>query len=370
MSSNKIPYLDLRSQYNSIREEVLSAIEAVCESTRFAQGPPAAEFEKAFADYCGVKHCVSVNSGTSALHLAMLCLDLSPGHEVITVPMSFVATTWAVSYTGASPVFVDIDPKRRTMDPSKLEAAITERTKAILPVHLFGQPADMDPILQIASRYSIPVIEDAAQAQGAFYKGKRAGSIGLMGCFSFYPGKNLGAYGEGGALVTNDDDLAARARTLRDHAQSQRYYHDEIGYNYRMDSIQAAVLSIKLKRLDEWNGLREQQARMYSELLSKSPVTSPTFYDDSRSVWHCYVIESDRRDEVRSRLLDAGVETGLHYPVPIHLQRAYSSLGHKNGDFKVSEEFSSKCISLPIYPELTEIQVQAVAKALMEATTN
>jgi dTDP-4-amino-4,6-dideoxygalactose transaminase len=367
MSSNKIPYLDLRSQYNTIREEVLAALESVCESTRFAQGPVTAEFEKAFADYCGVKHCVSVNSGTSALHLAMLCLDVAPGDEVITIPMSFVATTWAVSYTGARPVFVDIDPKRRTMDPAKLEAAITPRTKAILPVHLFGQPADMDPILEIAGRYSIPVIEDAAQAHGAFYKGKRAGSVGLMGCFSFYPGKNLGAYGEGGALVTNDDDLAARAGALRDHAQSQRYYHDEIGYNYRMDSIQGAVLIIKLTRLDEWTASRERQARMYSELLSGLPITLPTFYDDSSSVWHCYVIESDRRDDIRSRLLEAGVETGLHYPVPIHLQRAYASLGHEKGSFTVSEEFAARCVSLPIYPELTEIQVQAVAKALRES---
>jgi dTDP-4-amino-4,6-dideoxygalactose transaminase len=370
MATNKISYLDLKAQYQSIREEVLAAMESVIESTRFAQGPITAEFEKAFADYCGVKHCVTVNSGTSALHLAMLCLDVAPGDEVVTVPMSFVATTWAVSYAGAKPVFVDIDPARRTMDPAKLEAVITERTKAILPVHLYGQPADMDPIMQIAARYGIPVIEDAAQAHGAFYKGKRAGSIGLMGCFSFYPGKNLGAYGEGGAFVTNDDDLAARARTLRDHAQSQRYYHDEIGYNYRMDSVQGAVLNIKLKKLDEWNSLREQQAQMYSELLSGAPIKLPTFYEDSRSVWHCYVIESDRRDQIKSRLLEAGVETGLHYPVPIHLQKAYSSLGHKAGDFVASEELSRNCLSLPIYPELTEQQVRAVVKAMEEAVIN
>ena len=366
---NKVPYLDLHAQYCTIREEVLAALEAVCESARFAQGPITAEFENIFAAYCGVKHCVSVNSGTSALHLAMLCLNVGPGDEVITVPMTFIATTWAVSYTGARPVFVDIDPERRTLDAEKLEAAITRRTKAILPVHLFGQPADMEPILRIAERHGIPVVEDAAQAHGAFYKGQRVGQIALMGCFSFYPGKNLGAYGEGGALVTNDDELASRARTLRDHGQSQRYYHDEIGYNYRMDSLQGAVLNIKLKRLDEWNGLREQQAHMYSELLSGLPITRPTYYEDSKAVWHCYVIECDRRDEVRARLLEAEVETGLHYPVPIHLQRAYSSLGHEKGAFKVSEDFSRKCISLPIYPELTEVQIRAVIKALRDSVT-
>lgn len=366
MSTNKIPYLDLHSQYNTIRNEVLAALEAVCESTRFAQGPVTAEFEQAFANYCGVKHCVSVNSGTSALHLAMRCLDAGPGDEVITVPTTFIATTWTISYTGARPVFVEIDPERRTMDPAKLESAITRRTKAIMPVHLFGQPAEMEPILRIADRHGIPVVEDAAQAHGALYQGRRVGQFGLMGCFSFYPGKNLGAYGEGGALVTNEDKLAARARALRDHGQSQRYYHDEIAYNYRMDSFQAAVLNIKLRRLDEWNATRARQARLYWELLNKLPIRRPTNYHDSESVWHCYVIECDDRDEVRSRLTEIGIETRIHYPVPVHLQRAYASLGHRAGDFPVSEEFSNRCLSLPIYPELTEAQVNAVAHAVRE----
>src|SRR5215470_2487963 len=264
---NRVPYLDLHSQYKAIRDEVLAALENVCESSRFAQGPMAAAFEKSFAEYCGVKHCVSVNSGTSALHLAMRCLDIGPGDEVITVPMTFIATTWAISYTGARPVFVDIDPERRTLDPAKLESAINPRTKAILPVHLFGQPADMEPILRIADRYGVPVVEDAAQAHGARYQGRRVGQFGRISCFSFYPGKNLGAYGEGGALVTNDDRFAARARALRDHGQSRRYYHDEIAYNYRMDSFQAAVLDIKLKKLDEWNAARARHARAYAELL-------------------------------------------------------------------------------------------------------
>jgi dTDP-4-amino-4,6-dideoxygalactose transaminase len=369
MLTNKIPYLDLHSQYNTIRKEALAALEAVCESTRFAQGPITAEFEKAFADYCGVEHCVSVNSGTSALHLAMRLLNIGPGDEVITVPMTFIATTWAISYAGARPVFVDIDPERRTIDPARLKKAITPRTRAILPVHLFGQPADMESILHIAGQHDIPVIEDAAQAHGALYKGRRVGQLGAIGCFSFYPGKNLGAYGEGGALVTNDSRFAARARTLRDHGQSQRYYHDEIGYNYRMDSFQAAVLNIKLAKLDEWNAARARHARVYAELLKDAPVRIPTFFEDSSSVWHCYVIECDERDEVRSRLSDFGIETGIHYPVPIHLQRAYEFLGHRPGAFPVSEEFGRRCLSLPLYPELTEAQIRDVAEGLREAVS-
>ena len=366
MSTNKIQYLDLQTQYHAIRKEVLAALDEICDSARFAQGPITTVFERSFADYCGVKHCVSVNSGTSALHLAMRCLDVGPGDEVITVPMTFIATTWAISYTGARPVFVDIDPERRTMDPAKLEAAITNRTKAILPVHLYGHPADMEPIMQIAERNGIAVVEDAAQAHGAYYQKRRVGQFGVMGCFSFYPGKNLGAYGEGGALVTNDDDLAARARALRDHGQSQRYYHDEVAYNYRMDSFQAAVLSIKLLRLDDWNAARGQHALKYSELLNKLPIRVPTHFKDSESVWHCYVIECDGRDEVRSNLREKGIETGIHYPLPVHLQRAYSSLGHRVGDFPISEELSNRCLSLPLYPELTEVQITAVARALAE----
>jgi dTDP-4-amino-4,6-dideoxygalactose transaminase len=365
--TNKISYLDLQAQYNNIRSEVLAALDDICESARFAQGPVTAEFENAFAAYCGVKHCVSVNSGTSALHLAMRCLEVGPGDEVITVPMTFIATSWAISYTGARPVFIDIDPDRRTMDPTRLEAAITRRTKAILPVHLYGQPADMEPILRIADRHGIPVVEDAAQAHGAVYQGQRVGQFGAMACFSFYPGKNLGAYGEGGALVTNNGEYAARARTLRDHGQSQRYYHDEIAYNYRMDSFQAAVLSIKLARLEDWNAARARQARGYSELLSGLPVKLPTHYRDSESVWHCYVIECEQRDETRSHLMEMGIETGIHYPIPVHLQRAYASLGHRPGDFPVSEEFSHRCLSLPIYPELTDEQIRTVAQVVEDA---
>ena len=369
MLKNKIPYLNLQSQYKTIRNEVLEALDAVCESSRFAQGPATDEFEQAFADYCGAGHCVSVNSGTSALHLAMRLLNIGPGDEVITAPMTFIATTWAISYAGATPIFVDIAPERRTMDPDKLKKAITPRTRAILPVHLFGQPADMDPILDIADRHNIPVIEDAAQSHGALYKGRRVGQLGVIGCFSFYPGKNLGAYGEGGAMVMDDPHFAARARALRDHGQSQRYYHDEIGYNYRMDSFQAAILNIKLGKLDEWNAARARHARAYTELFKDAPVRAPMFFEDSTSVWHCYVIECDERDRVRSQLSELGIETGIHYPVPIHLQRAYDFLGHRPGDFPVSEEFSNRCLSLPIYPEMANVQVHAVAQALQDAVS-
>src|SRR5881296_250247 len=306
---DRVPYLDLQAQYDSIRTEVLAALGEICESGRFAQGPATSDFETKFAAYCGVDHCVSLNSGTSALHLALRCLDIEPGDEVITVGMTFIATAWAISYVGATPVFVDIDPARRTMCPTNLEAAITPRTKAIIPVHLYGMPAEMDHIKLIAERRGLPIIEDAAQAHGARYRGKRVGQFGKIVCFSFYPSKNLGAYGEGGALVTNDASIAQRARSLRDHAQSQKYLHDEIGYNYRMDSFQAAVLSIKLKHLDAWNAARVERARSYRKLLEGSSYKMPATFSDSECVWHCYVIETPHRDRMRSALQDAGIET-------------------------------------------------------------
>ncbi|MBI3875314.1 MAG: DegT/DnrJ/EryC1/StrS family aminotransferase [Verrucomicrobia bacterium] len=363
----RVPYLDLKAQYQTIRAEVLASLEAVCESARFAQGPPTAEFEKNFAEYCGVKHCVSLNSGTSALHLAMRCLNIGPDDEVITTPFTFIATAWAISYVGAWPVFVDIEPTRRALDPAKLEAAITPRTKAIMPVHLYGMPADMEPILKIAAKYRIPVVEDAAQSHGASYKGKRCGQFGCMAGFSFYPGKNLGAYGEGGALVTNDDDFAARARSLREHGSRERYYHDEVGYNYRMDSFQGAVLNIKLKHLDAWSAARQMRARRYNELLTGTGIGLPKFPADSESVWHCYVIEIENRDAVRQKLADAGIDTAVHYPVPVHLQKAYESLDHTPGDFPVSEALAGRCLSLPIYPEMTDAQQDAVVAALKAA---
>ena len=361
-----VPYLDLRAQYRPLRNEVLSALEEICESTSFAQGQATLEFDTKFAAYCGVNHSVSVNSGTSALHLALRCLDVGPGDEVVTVSMSFIATAWAISYVGATPVFVDIDPARRTLNPDNLEAAITSRTKAIIPVHLYGTPAEMDRIMAIAERHGVPVIEDAAQSHGATYRGKRVGQFGRIACFSFYPSKNLGAYGEGGALVTNDASIAHRARSLRDHAQGQKYLHDEIGYNYRMDSFQAAVLSIKLKHLDEWNTARIDRARQYTELLKESSYKLPAHMSDSESVWHCYVIETPERDRVRSGLQDVGIQSAVHYPVPIHLQKAYAHLGYRSGDLPVTEALCDHCLSLPIYPELSKEKISRVASVLLD----
>ena len=361
-----VPYLDLRAQYRPLRNEVLSALEEICESTSFAQGPATSEFEAKFEAYSGVDHCVSLNSGTSALHLALRCLDIGPGDEVVTVSMSFIATAWAITYVGATPVFVDIDPIRRTLNPDNLEAAITPRTKAIIPVHLYGMPAEMDRIMAIADRHGIPVIEDAAQAHGAKYRNKRVGQFGQIACFSFYPGKNLGAYGEGGALVTNDASVARRARSLRDHAQSQKYLHDEIGYNYRMDSFQGAVLAIKLKYLDEWNTARNEVAQLYTELLKDSSYRLPANLPDSECVWHCYIIETPGRDRVRSALQDVGIQSAVHYPVPIHLQKAYAHLGYRTGDLPVTEGLCERCLSLPIYPELSKEKISRVASALLD----
>src|ERR1700745_1071789 len=361
-----VPYLDLHAQYGALRAEILEALKEICDSTSFAQGPATADFEAKFAAYCGVDHCVSVNSGTSALHLALRCLDVGPGDEVVTVSMTFIATAWAITYVGATPVFVDIDPVRRTLNPDNLEAAITSRTKAIIPVHLYGMPAEMDRIMAIAERHGVPVIEDAAQAHGARYRGRRVGQFGQIACFSFYPGKNLGAYGEGGALISNDASIAHRARSLRDHAQSQRYLHDEIGYNYRMDSFQAAVLAIKLKRLDAWNAARADHAAHYTELLANSSYKLPTHFSDSECVWHCYVIEAPERHRVRSVLHEAGIETAVHYPVPVHLQKAYAHLGYKPGDLPVTETLCQHCLSLPIYPELSKEKIFAVASILLD----
>jgi dTDP-4-amino-4,6-dideoxygalactose transaminase len=294
------------------------------------------------------------------------CLDIGPGDEVITVGMTFIGTAWAISYVGATPVFVDIDAARRTMCPARLEAAITPRTKAIMPVHLYGMPADMDAINTIALRHGLPIIEDAAQAHGARYHGKRVGQFGRITCFSFYPSKNLGAYGEGGALITSDASIAERARSLRDHAQGPKYLHGEIGYNYRMDSFQAAVLAIKLKRLDAWNAARADRAAYYTELLKGSSYKTPTQFADSECVWHCYVIEIPERDRARSALQDAGVDTAIHYPVPVHLQKAYAHLGYRPGDLAVTEALCQHCLSLPLYPELSKEKISMVASMLRD----
>ncbi len=362
-----VPFLDLRAQFAQVGAEIGRALAEVSESACYVLGPQVAAFERAFADYLGAKHCVGVNSGTSALHLALLCAGVGPGDEVVTVPMTFIATSWAVSYAGATPVYVDVDPVTYTMDVSRVEKAITPRTKAILPVHLYGQPADLGPLMELSRRHGIPLIEDAAQAHGARYRGRAAGTFGQSGCFSFYPGKNLGAYGEGGAVVTDDDAIAARLRSLRDHAQSQRYHHDEIGFNYRMDAFQGAVLGIKLRHLERWTEARRRLAGRYSALLQDLPVETPEEAPGRRHVWHLYVVLARARDRLRKALEERGIQTGLHYPIPLHLQRAYAHLGYARGDFPVAERVGAECLTLPLFPEMTIQQQDAVVEALGEA---
>ena len=366
MTQTNVPFLDLQAQYRSIREELIAALTDVADSTRYVLGPAVADFEQEFATYMGAEHCVAVNSGTSALHLALIAAGVEAGDEVITVPMTFVATTWAITYVGAKPVFVDVDPVHYTMDPAQVEASITERTKAILPVHLYGQSAALEPLLAIGAAHGIPVIEDAAQAHGASYQGQPVGHQGLVGCFSFYPGKNLGAMGEGGAITTNDAAVARRIAALRDHAQGERYHHDELGFNYRMDAFQGAALGVKLRHLESWIEGRRQAASRYNELLGDLPVQLPVEASDNRHVWHLYVILHPERDRIQAQLGERGVSTGLHYPIPVHLQQAYDDLGHRPGDFPVAEQVAAQCLSLPMYPELTASQQHVVAEALGE----
>jgi dTDP-4-amino-4,6-dideoxygalactose transaminase len=364
-----IPFLDLKAQYASIKDEVDEAALRVLASAQYVLGEEVAAFEKEFAAYCDTRHAIAVNTGTSALHLALLAAGIGPGDEVITVPFTFVASVSAICYTGARPVFVDIEPRTLTMDPTRIEAAITDRTKAIMPVHLYGQMADMAPIMEIAVRHGIPVIEDACQAHGAEYRGQRAGSIGVSGCFSFYPGKNLGACGEGGLVVTNDDATAATIRMLRDWGQEQRYHHTLKGFNYRMDGIQGAILRVKLGHLEKWTTARRTNARLYTSLLRDvETVTSPTEALDRRHVYHIYAVSSADRDSLRQSLDAVGIATGLHYPIPVHLQKAHADLGHREGDFPVSEQAAREVLSLPLYPEMTSDQISTVVEAIAGAT--
>ncbi|QIO55871.1 DegT/DnrJ/EryC1/StrS family aminotransferase (plasmid) [Rhizobium leguminosarum bv. trifolii] len=360
-----IPFLDIKAQYQSIKGEIDAAVLGVLASGQYVLGDEVAHFEQEFADYCNVKHAIAVNTGTSALHLALLAAGVGPGDEVITVPFTFVATVSAICYTGARPVFVDVEPVTLTMDPAEVEAKITPRTKAIVPVHLYGQMADMDAIKAIAERHGIPVIEDACQAHGAQYKGHRAGSMGLSGCFSFYPGKNLGACGEGGMVVTNDDDQAKTMRMLRDWGQEQRYHHLLKGFNYRMDAIQGAILRVKLRHLEAWTEARRTHARRYSSLLAGSTVlTTPVEAADRRHVYHVYAVRSRDRDGLQRLLSAEGIPSGLHYPIPVHLQKAHADLGYQAGDFPVSEAAAREVLSLPIYPEMPVRHVDQVVAAL------
>lgn len=362
-----IPFLDLKAQYRQIKPEIDAAVERAIESGQFVLGPEVSAFEERFAAYSHAKHCKAVNSGTSALHLALLAAGVGPGDEVITVSMTFVATTAAILYCGATPVFVDIDPGTWTMDPDLIEAAITPRTKAIVPVHLHGLMADMDAIMAVARRHRLIVIEDAAQAHGAEYKGRRAGSIGDAGCFSFYPGKNLGAYGEGGAVVCNDAEIAQRISLLRDWGQASKYNHVVAGYNYRMDGIQGAILNVKMKYIEEWTEARRAVAFQYDRLLDGHPDRRPAPPTYSRHVYHVYAIEVAERDQAQAKLQAAGISTGIHYPVPVHLQKAYAGLGYKAGDLPVTEFLAGKFLSLPIYAELQPDQVSTVISELQKA---
>lgn len=363
-----IPFVDLKAQYLSIKEEIDSAVLKLLESTQFILGSEVAAFEQEFAQYCNTDYSIALNTGTSALHLALLATGIGSGDEVITTPFTFVATVAAIVYTGATPVFVDIDPVSYTIDVTKIEQAITEKTKAIVPVHLYGQPADMNPIMTIAQRYGLTVIEDAAQAHRAEYKGQRVGSIGDIGCFSFYPGKNLGAYGEGGAVVTNNPEYARTIKMLRDWGQEQRYHHALKGYNYRMDGIQGAILRVKLRYLDAWTEARRTRASLYDELLVNSGVTTPTVMSYSHHVYHVYAVQSPQRDVLQQKLQEQGVQTGIHYPIPVHLQQAYADLGYKAGDFPHSETASREVLSLPMFAELTKEFQTEVVKAVISST--
>lgn len=364
----KVPFLDLKAQYRTIKGEIDRAIEAVVNDTAFASGPYVEKFEQEFASYCGTRYVVGVGSGTDALWLTMLALGIGPGDEVITVPMTFIATAEAISMCGAHPVFVDIEDQTYTMDPGRLEKAITPRTRAIVPVHLFGQTADMAPILEVAANHGLPVVEDACQAHGALYRGKKAGSFGIAGCFSFYPGKNLGAYGEAGAVITDNEDLAQRVRRLRDHGQPKKYVHSEIGWNARMDGIQGAVLSVKLRHLDEWNERRREHAKWYATLLTGvSGVVPPVEARERKHVYHVYAVRVRERDRVLQELGQKGISCGIHYPIPLHLQAAYGPLGLKEGSFPISETCAREFLSLPMYPELTAEAIEYVSEELKRA---
>jgi dTDP-4-amino-4,6-dideoxygalactose transaminase len=359
-----IPFVDLKAQYQSIKTEVDAAIQGVLDSCQFTLGSEVVAFEQEFAAYCHTKQGIGVNTGTSALHMALLDAGVGRGDEVITVPFTFVATVSAIDYTGATPVFVDIDPATFTMDPAQLESAITTKTRAIIPVHLYGQCADMDPILSIAKKHGLTVIEDACQAHGAEYKGRRAGSMGDMGCFSFYPGKNLGAYGEAGMVTTDNPEFARSIRMLRDWGAEKKYHHVLKGYNFRMEGIQGAVLRVKLRHLERWTEGRRTAAAHYDRLLAGSGVPTPTALPHNRHVYHIYAIRTAHRQAWQDALLAQGVQSGIHYPTPVHLLPAFADLGYCAGQFPNSEQAASEVLSLPMFPELTANQCEEVVAAI------
>jgi len=362
-----VPFLDLKAQYETIRSEIRPAVDKVLESCSFVLGEEVAAFEREFASYCSAESGIAVNSGTSSLHLALLAAGVGPGDEVITVSFTFAATVAAIIYSGATPVFVDIDPFTLTMDPSRIEKAITPRTKAILPVHLHGQAADMDPIIEIARCHRLVVIEDACQAHGAEYKGRRVGGIGDFGCFSFYPGKNLGACGEGGMVVTSDRNHERTVRMLRDWGAESKYRHVLKGYNYRMEGIQGAILRVKLRHLEKWTEARRAHAARYNDLLDKVGIRTPFEMPFNRHVYHIYAVRVPQRDLFQKALTLQGVHSGIHYPIPVHLQPAYADLGYREGDLPQTELAASETLSLPMFAELTPEQQETVVRAVREA---
>ena len=384
-----IPFVDLITPHRELEEELVEVFRECLRNASFVGGPQVQSFEQEFAQFCEAKYCVAVSSGTDALRFALIAAGIGPGDEVITVPNTFIATTEAISQTGATPAFVDIDEQTYNMDPNKLEDYLRKRyalcampsasqPKAVLPVHLYGQPADMDSILEIANRYGLIVIEDACQAHGALYyskkedKWKKAGSMGIAAAFSFYPGKNLGACGEGGAVTTNNEAISQKVRMLRDHGQAKKYYHEFEGYNGRLDAIQAGILRIKLKHLSEWNEKRRRNASFYTRLLTRNPehvtcdIITPHEPQWAKAVYHLYIIRTKKRDELQKYLSENGINTGLHYPIPLHLQKAYANNGFKQGDFPITEKVASEILSLPMYPELTTEQIEFIVQKIKE----
>lgn len=361
-----IPLVDLKAQYRAIKPELDAAVARVLENTSFILGPEVEAFEQAFARYCGVEYAVGVDSGTAALQLSLMVCGVGPGDEVITTPFTFIATAAAISHVGAKPVLADIDPRTYNIDPEKIEAAITPRTKAIIPVHLYGQPAEMAPIQEIGRRHHVWVIEDACQAVGATYRGCKTGGLGDLGCFSFYPSKNLGAAGDGGLVTTNDPALADRIRKLRDHGRISKYEHGMVGYTYRLDALQAAILGVKLNHLDDWNEARRRHAATYSALLAPLGVVTPYEAPGCRAVYHVYAVRVPRRDALLAHLQAKGIGASVHYPLPVHLQPAYAHLGLGPGSCPVAEQCAREILSLPIYPELTQGQIEEVVGAIQE----
>lgn len=364
--STQIPLVDLKANYEPLKDEIRQAWDEVLSGMRLFLGPNVQAFEKEFAGYCGVGQAIGVCDGTNALHLALRACGIGPGDEVITVSHTFIATGEAILLSGAKPVFVDINPQTCTMDVEQIESRITTRTRAILPVHLYGQCAEMDPIMHIARRHGLFVIEDACQAHGATYKGRKAGSMGHLAAFSFYFTKNLGAYGEGGMVTTSNDGLARKVRLLRDHGSETRYYHDELGWNARLDELQAAALRIKLPHLDGWNEKRRGHADLYNQLLASAKLVTPNVAPDRQHIYHLYVIRTAQRDALRAFLNDQGIGTGIHYPVPIHLQNAFKFLDYNPGDLPVTETITGEILTLPMYAELTADQVGTVANAILD----